>query len=67
MARTRIWVCMHCDLDLGGMTFGQSHDTPLDHGQQLCEILSISNMAVRNYDPHTDFGYLCTVTLTLGI
>ena len=33
------------------MTLGQSHDTPLGHGQQLCEILSRSNMEVRNYYP----------------
>ena len=26
------------------MTFGQGHDTLLGHGQQLCEILSRSNM-----------------------
>ena len=58
---------MHCDLDLGGMTLGQDYDTPLGHGQQLCEILSRSNMAVRSYGPDTDFGYVCTVTLTLEI
>ena len=33
-------VCVHCNTDLGDMTFGQYHDTPLGHGQQLCEILS---------------------------
>ena len=49
------------------MTLGQSHDTPLGHGQQLCEILARSNMAGRSYDPDTDFGYVCTVTLTLEI
>ena len=26
---------------------GQGHDTPLSHGQQLCQILSRSNVAVR--------------------
>ena len=31
-----IWVCVHCDLHLGGMTLGQGHDTPLGHEQQLC-------------------------------
>ena len=31
------------------MTFGQGHDTPLGHGQQLCEILSRSTMALRSY------------------
>ena len=43
MDRTRIWVCVHCDLDLGDMTLRQGHDTPLGHGQQLCEILSRSD------------------------
>ena len=32
---------------------GQGHDTPLGHGQQLCEILSRSNMAVKSYGPDT--------------
>ena len=36
-------VCVYCDLDLRDMTFGQGHDTPLGHGQQLCEILSRDN------------------------
>ena len=63
MARTRYWVYVHCDLDLGEMTLGQGHDTSLGHGQQLCEILSRSNLAVRSYGPCTDFGYVCNVTL----
>ena len=67
MVRTRFWVCVHCDHDLGEMTLGQSHDTPLGHGQQLSEILSRSNLAVRSYGPDTDFQYVCTVTLTLEI
>ena len=54
---------MHCDLDLGDITSGQDHDTPLSQGQQLCEILSRFNMAVRSYGPKTNFGYLCTGTL----
>ena len=54
-------------LDLGGMTLGQGHDTSLGHGQQLCEILFRSNMAVRSYGPDTEFGYVCTVTLTLKV
>ena len=41
--RHRFWLCVHCDLDLGDMTLGQGHDTPLSHGQQLCEILSRSD------------------------
>ena len=60
-------VCVHNDLDLGDMTLGQGHDTPLGHGQQLCEILSRSNLAVMIYGPDTDFQYVCTVTLTLEI
>ena len=62
---THILLCMH--LDLEGMTLGQGHETPLGHGQQLCEILSRSNMAVRSYGPDTEFGYVCTVTLTLEV
>ena len=60
-------VCVHCDLDIRDMTLGEGHDTPLGHGRQVCEILSRSNMAVRSYGPDMDFGYLCTVTLTLEI
>ena len=63
---THMLLCVH--LDLGGMTLGIGHDTPLSHGQQLCEILSRSNMAVTwSYGPDTEFGYVCTVTLTLEV
>ena len=62
MAQTQI-LCM-CDLDLGYWTLCQGHDTPLGHGQQLSEILSGSNLAVRSYGPDMDCGYVCTVTLT---
>ena len=41
--------CVNCYLDLGDRIIGQDHDTPLDHGQQLCEILFRSNLAVRSY------------------
>ena len=58
---------MCSDLDLGDMTLCQSHDIPLGHRQQLCEILFSSNLAVMSYGPDTDFGYVCTVTLTLEI
>ena len=61
----RFLVYVHCDLDLGDM--GQGHDTPLGHGQQLCEMISRSNLAVRSYGLEMDFGYVCTVTLTLEI
>ena len=65
MAEIRISGMSALDLGLGDMTLSQGHDTPLGHGQQLCEILSRSNMAVRSYGPDMDFGYVCTVTLTL--
>ena len=65
--RQRFWICVHCDLDLGGMTLGQGHDTFLGHGQQLCEILSRSNRVVRSYGPDTDLGYVCTLTLTVEV
>ena len=58
---------MHCDLDLGDMTLGQGHHIPLGNRQELCEALSRSNMAVRSYDPDTDLGNVCIVTLTLEI
>ena len=45
--------CVHCDLDLGDMTLGQVHDTPLGHGQQLCEIISRSVKGVRSYGQDT--------------
>ena len=67
MARTRFWICVHCDHELGNMLMGQGHDTPLGHGQELCGIVSRSNFAVRSYNPDTDFQYMCTVTLTLVI
>ena len=65
--RNRFQVNVHCDLDLGDMTLGQSHDTSLSHGKQLFEILSRSNMVVMSYGPDTAFGYVCTVTLTLEV
>ena len=52
-------------IDLRDMSFVQGCDTPLGHGQQLCEVLSRSNMAVRSY--YQDFGNVWTVILTLDI
>ena len=47
-------VYVHCDLELGDMTLGQGHDTPLGHGQQFCEIISSrSDKGVRSYGPDT--------------
>ena len=45
----RFPVCVHCDL--GDMTLGQGHDTPLGHGQQLCAIISRLDKGVRSYGP----------------
>ena len=65
IARKGFWVYVYCDLDLGDMTLSQGHDTHLGQKKQLREIISRSNLAVRSYGPDTDFGYVCTVTLTL--
>ena len=51
---TRTWIlkqCLHCDLNLKDMTLGESNDTFLGHGQQLCEILSGSDTGIRSYGP----------------
>ena len=45
-------VYVPCDLDLRDMTLAQGHDTPLGHGQQLCEMLSRSILAVRLWLGH---------------
>ena len=46
------------------MTLGQGNGTPLVDGQQLCEILSRSNKAVRSYVRGIDF---CCVHFDLGV
>ena len=51
-------VYVHRDLDLRDMILGQDYDTPLVRGQQLCKILSRSNLAVRSYGPDEDFQYM---------
>ena len=51
--------------DLGRFNRSTVLDTRLGHGQ-LC-LISRSNTAGRSYGPDTDFVYVCTVTLTLGI
>ena len=63
--RQGLWLCMLCDL--GNITLDQGHDTPLGHGQQLCEILSRSNKAVGSCVARTDFCYVYTVTMILEI
>ena len=57
---------MQCDLGLRDMTLGQGHDTPLGHGQQLCEILSRSSMAVKSYGPDTHILLCVHFDLDLG-
>ena len=62
-------VCVHCDLDLGDMTLGHCHDTPFGHGQELCEILSRSNSALRIMARTRILGVNCDLDLgdmTLG-
>ena len=71
------YLCVHCYLDLGYMSIGQGHGTPLNHGQQLWNVkyypnhtlgsLSKSNMIVRSYGPNTNFPYVCIVTFTLMV
>ena len=39
----RFLVYVHCDLDLGDMTFGQCHGKPFGHGQWVYKISSRSN------------------------
>ena len=58
------WLHMHCDLELGDKILGKDHDMPTCHCQQLCEILSRSKVAVRNFGLDKDFG---CVTFTLKI
>ena len=65
MAQTRISGMCTVTLTFGDMILGQDNDTPLGYGQQLCERLSRSNFELRSYGQDTDFGYMCTVTLTL--
>ena len=52
--RHGFWVCVH--IDLRDMNLGQGHHISLGRGQQLCEILSRSNTAVKRYDPEPIFG-----------
>ena len=51
LEQKKIWLCVQCELDLN-ITLGQGHDTVLDHGLQLCEILSRSNFTVELWPRH---------------
>ena len=44
------------DLGLRDTTLGQGYSKSLGHGQQLCEILSRSNLTVRSYGPTQILG-----------
>ena len=61
---SRTWFLGMCG-DLWDINSGESHDTPFGLGQQLCEILSRSDLTVRRYGSNTYFG--CTMTLTLEV
>ena len=49
------------------MNLHQGYCTPFGHGQQLCELLSRSNMTARYLGPDWDLRYVCILTLTLEI
>ena len=48
--RTHIFLCVHCDLDLRGMTVGQGHDTPL--------VMVMGNPCVKCPDPTRQWGVM---------
>ena len=54
--RQGLRLCVECDRDLGDKTLVQGHYTSLGHGQQSCG---------KCYGPDKDYGYECSVTLTL--
>ena len=62
----RFWLCVHCGLDLSDMTLGQGHDTPLCHGQQLCEIISKSKKSSKKLWPGHGFWLYVHCDLDLG-
>ena len=49
------WEYVH--LDLGYMTFSQVHETPLSHGQQLYEILSLSHIQFSSEELWPGHGF----------
>ena len=67
---SRLWLCIHCDLDLGDITLCQCRETQIRHGQ--CTIVwnfihDHHNMAVRSHGLDTILDYVCIVILTLKI
>ena len=63
--RHRFWLYVHSDLTLGIWPWVIFMTCPWDVDTN-CEI-SRSTMAVRSYGPDMDFGYVCTVSLTLDM
>ena len=59
-------VYAHCELDLGDITLGKGHGTPMGYGQQCVKYYPDLTLQ-RSYSPDTDFRHICTVTLTLEI
>ena len=56
----RVWLCVHGDLDLGYMTFGQGHYTPL--GSWTTPVWNIQmQWGSKKLWSDTDFGYVMTL------
>ena len=47
------------------MILGHTHEMFLGHGQQLNEVPSKFNITIKSYSQGNNFGYVCTVMLTL--
>ena len=60
------YVC-NLDLDLEDMTLGHGYGTPLDHGQQLSQILYRSKQNNKKLLPGNWLPYVWIVTFTLEI
>ena len=54
--------------DLGDLTLGQGHATPLGFRQQLCKVSSKCNLIINeSHSLDINFSHVCTVTLTFVI
>ena len=56
------WLCVHCDLV--DMNLGQGNNTPLGHGQQLCEASFKSKLPVKGNIP--GYTFLLCIHCDLG-
>ena len=56
--RPGFWTCVHSKLEIENITLVKGQDTPFGHGQQLCILLSTSNMGVRSYGLENNFWSL---------